>query len=335
MSMRSRDLVVLRRNGVLVHVQREPLEMARVALGPSLTESIFVHPRYVPASVPFELVKLTGRVVGRTVDVFTDEPILVGSTVLSALNFKGVGADTPEIDLLIDPKQTFDAGRSPRSSATERIWGALLTREVYTETVLPDLSSNGIPFSPTLGSNHLPAQIINLITSGQSVRLSQVVRGLLGTNIRMNELPLVPSSERLDLLDHVVLAQIDAKIVSIVIRRFAYGSAILSTSRMDENRYCDGTLTDASNYSIYVEPNRNLRLTMAVSFPTELISSAACALGPSLGPFYLAALSEQTGIDFSSVYPYFRGSLTLDDQFNISRTIRSLLSEFLSTVDSI
>ena len=86
----------------------QPRTIARVPItGEGFHQSIFLHPRYVPDTVPHELMRTRVRQRGRTTDIFLDEPISINGIEYFVLNVKGTGADA-EKDQIIHPKGWWD-----------------------------------------------------------------------------------------------------------------------------------------------------------------------------------------------------------------------------------
>lgn len=190
-------------------VEQEPIEIAAILAekrhpGRSSTKAknllldcVVLNPDYLPPEFrehrDYELMKVRGRRIGRTLDILLDEPLTVEETgeQCRILTFKGCGAFPPreQQKLVIEPYAWPATGDAPTQLG--RIWGALIEQGAAMEAGkdFREVTAQGVHMTPYLSANTMPLEVLRQIYSRgepQAV-LAQAVR-LATTNILMKDL---------------------------------------------------------------------------------------------------------------------------------------------------
>lgn len=238
-----------------------PIELAIVPVkGEALHQSVVLHPRYVPDTVPHRKVQVHAHVRGRTIDLFLDEPLVIDGEAFGVLTFKGIGADADE-ELIINPhawysireywKNRHDRGRY--SQVEKRRWGMMTEKEAKDEHLDTTLSDLNIPQIPHVGHNRVPDKIGECIRKQYNTRkcpnLGQLVRACK-TNIRYNTTAAGLDSEVMEYIDPEALARIDAHFFAVQQQLAREGKMLYANGAVRDNRYIDGRFCDVENYAV-------------------------------------------------------------------------------------
>lgn len=185
-------------------IEKEPFDVAIVPAqdmhpGSSATSdprmllySVLLNPRQIPAGfTDFEIIKVRGRRIGRTIDVLLDEPVEVGGKEYPVVTFKGTGALPDKNDPRHDEGHIIDPLQWRSSSVQQfgRLWGAVIEQGAKIEAQKPlgVLHTFGILATPYLSANVIPSEITGSLYRGDAPwDLAQPVR-LTDTNILLDD----------------------------------------------------------------------------------------------------------------------------------------------------
>ncbi|MBI5046192.1 hypothetical protein HZC07_00475 [Candidatus Micrarchaeota archaeon] len=321
-----RQLEVVQFNGRPVLIDQKPFVLARIRTKkpeqngdgePSdrIEHSVFLHPRYVPKSVPHEIVQRRGRLSGRTLYLLLDQedPVTDSSgKQWDILNWKGAGADTDQ-PMVIDPNSTWKgAGPQLRSEAIERVWGGVAHSQGQDEFLDTFLIDAGTPFTPHISLNPFPDELDTVFVSRlwPEETYSQLVRA-------------VPNTARLDadaellvqLIDPTRLLEVDVKLLELQIKLAQKGKLLLFDGLVESNRYPDGTFTDAENITVHpvtAEFERSFRNARRLA--CQLTSSSVVILSKTHPDF-----------DSEAFFADERNKIALLDQFDVK--LREILQK--------
>ena len=328
------QLVRKERHGQLFLVEERPLRLAKIPLNgvmkSPLQDCIIVHPRYA-LKADHEIIEVEGRRNGRTIEVLLEEPLEIDGKKYGVLCFKGTGANADR-EMVIHPELYFRGdpySKDPKSVnfwtigdiEYNRIWGAIEKSSAENEFNNPVLPALGVPFSPQIRLNQIPAPILEAIcelektTNGiiatgpvsssythaidpRNLNLSQIVRAFR-TNIRLEaeDLEKLKTEDRAFIISPRELAQIDCIALNAVFELVKRNKTLYGTLNVAQNRFIDGTFTDGENYVI--KHARNLRELKenAMPFLEGLAISSRICLGyyPANGE-YSKIMMDKLGI---------------------------------------
>lgn len=310
------DTVIETHHGHPVLREVEPIEIAIVPVtGRALHESIILHPRYVPNSVPHRVEKMRVYRRGRTLDVFLDEPVEHDGNEYGVLNFKGVGADTYCEDMVVHPTLWYtERGWVPANRchvSHDRQWGIMRRTELDAEYASRLLEDLGISQVPHFSANPIPDGIRQMI--GQQYQnppdhSGQLVRPL-HTNIRQadheyHHVVLINNAlpELSRYVDLERLASIDAAVFNAQCLLAKQGKILTIDGIIPDNRYLDGRFTDLENYEIVQEQPRHINEQTALR-ASEFVGRCRYASHKSLSAAaakeYGRLLKKKTGLRYA------------------------------------
>lgn len=300
----------------------EPIELAIVPVkGEALHESVVLHPRYVPDSVPHRIVSLLAHVHGRSIDLFLDEPMVIDGEEFGVLNFKGTGADANE-DLVINPHQWYGVWgwinrhhKGRYSQIETRRWGMMTEKQAKDEHLDTTLSELHIPQIPHVGHNRVPDKIRERIRESYKTRkmpnLGQLVRACT-TNIRYNTVALGLNEDVREYIDPEAIARIDAHVFAVQQQLAREGKMLYANGAIRDNRYIDGRFCDVEN--CVVKPYQNEH---AAKLVFNVMGDSLMRLGyfmlqdPRKTDRYIGILREAMGIE--------------DEQWNPTKSVIELM----------
>lgn len=327
------DTQIQHHHNTLVIQETRPRTIARVPItGDSFQQSILLHPRYVPESVPHELFRARVRQRGRTTDIFLEEPIIINGVEYTILNFKGTGADAEKSQQVIHPEAWWGypslkhpavqfiypfMEKNNESTKTwirrgsdpfKRIWGALKKSDGEEEYHAEPLLTLNIPRSPHIALHTIPQEISERIRKYHGCTthytLSQLIRACT-TNIRCDDfygsqvLGEYQTEERAR-----KIANIDARAINAQRELLRQGTYLHLEAVLKENRYIDGTFTDTENYDI--QPINELTPNNVKEYISEIIRSSIAIISPELQTAYAQQLEQKTQLQLTRISRYSR-----------------------------
>ncbi len=250
------ELVVQRRGEYPVFVEPINPDIVRIPMGESIFDSVFVKREYAKGSAYEEPKGMKFFRRGRTLSIVLDEPIVYNAEEYAVIEVKGCGADTYKRKMVIGFK--YDKNLNPKViSRTNTIWGALSVEDAQEEIeVAQKLSQIELPMTPHIKTNRVPQTVLSAIVDeegGPKIEIAQVVR-VAKTNIRPKEIVRCGLRAIIGEREIERLVQADKKIIEVERRLNKEHRRLIFEGATKDNRYLDGTLTDAENIRIVRRP---------------------------------------------------------------------------------
>jgi hypothetical protein len=287
--------------GKEVLVETTPLVLAKLPVKAPLHESVLVHPRYAEGT-PHEIIEVRGFVRGRTIDVLLPEQFEHNGRRYGIMNFKGAGADA-EQEIEMRPLEWFKGGKWGPASRGDNLfsrgWGVVRTSEAERE--LTAAKTLGIPMTPYLRANSMPREVVEAAAGAVEgiPPLSQIIR-LEQSNIR--------EEAGFGTSDPIRLANVDARIISAVLRFAERKQLVHYDGRIPDNRFSDGLFTDAENFEI--RPFEQIMVRMLETddcqypFLAHLIMDSTNRIDTSETQLYLRILGKKMKINGFANVPF-------------------------------
>ena len=297
---------MISKNGNAVIIEDEPIEVARVPVYSTNVDktpyhrSVFVRPDYVPEGVPHEVIKVEGLIRGRTLDIKLKNPFTFEGVEYTILNFKGVGAEHHDEEMIINPAKWYsDNSTQQLPGLPLRMWGGVGKTEGKNDFYDQIFAGYGIPEITHVALHDMPSEITSNIRriygSSRSRRpLCQIVRAS-NTNVRMSD--VIKEKDFYNLREHVdpeKLASIDADVIEMQKRLARNGEMVMTAGHISENRLIDGTFVDSENYG-----QIDFNFFDAAYLLYAVIASSHDALPKKKRRVYQEALEDKTKMNFT------------------------------------
>jgi hypothetical protein len=241
-----KPLILREHKGRKILLENEPISIANARVGEKPFDEVWTHKRYLKEATDS---KRHGRRKGRATYILLDEPIEFEGLRYNIKNIKGSGADFSDEELLIDPRYgPEERGRIHRhkGSTLTRIWGAVTQPEAEEEMETYRFLKRYLTFSPIVGLNIIPKELIeNLDLEGEEP-LAQLVR-LSNTTIRLSDL-WRREIEDVD-IDPEIAARALIEFIELERELLKNSHCVKYIGEVLDNMYVDGTYTDAENFA--------------------------------------------------------------------------------------
>ena len=326
-SYKDRQVVAKVIGGNLLFLEKKPIQVAKIPItGNALHESIIVHPRYA-GDLKHKIIDVEGYRYGRTIDILLKEPMVIDGKAHYLLNFKNCGARTDR-EMVIHPTRYYlgkslgELSHTWGYSFDGRTWGTMekhdAIEEFYNDEVLRALK---MPSSPHVTLLHYPKELVANIVSVENashetnihgkkaseLELSQMVRAF-STNVRAcHDAFRLSRAESLEIISpHTIspdkLADMDAKIISAQFAMFEAGKEPIFSPNVAENRFIDGTFTDAENYDLSVKKADEAKsISQNLGLIDQVLMSSAFLLQNGKLQEYVKRLGQRLGMDFQNL----------------------------------
>ena len=287
-------------HGTQIIRETKPADIAILNADQDPTKYIILHPRYVPDGFPHERKRAMVCRQGRTLDLFFEDPVMVGGKEHFFLNYKGVGAEADFDKMLIVPgawhvgigvwKDSRDIGGS-----LGRVWGGLRVFEGEAEYRTGHLlKSWGMSNAEHVGVNVFPQEVMTHIENDPatpSSPLCQLVRAY-PTNVRLShrKRSYFRSLKEDDLERTKSIAIFDARYILAQQELARQGKMLSFFGSLAENRLCDGSFLDAENYSLIPADSIERRIELK-----SVLISSMYEHDKNLLPLYLETLYSTLG----------------------------------------